>query len=197
MVKVTKVWLRRAEGPNWDLGQYTVGTLEEADAILRRWALTAPEEGGGYDKVDFKVTWADGETYSGRYDMTHKDAHAADLGGHIRSAMEFYGGLHRSTHLTPEQYESHVATVEKRTGIPRSQYAPWIEKHQLMGEVPSTQQDADYKRGWDEGYKWVMKDRQAAYRWEREVYQQMDEPSWYDMGKADVIAEHRVAHWDR
>jgi hypothetical protein len=56
------------------------------------------------------------------------------------------------------------------------------------------QNDADYKSGWQAGLK-MLHDREAAYRWEREVYAKEVRPSWFDMGQADVIAEHRVARF--
>jgi hypothetical protein len=66
-VGVKSVWLNRGEGPSAEVGKpVTVGSYEEANKILHRWAQSAPKEGGGYDKVDFKVTFTDGEEYEGR-----------------------------------------------------------------------------------------------------------------------------------
>lgn len=52
--------------------------------------------------------------------------------------------------------------------------------------------DAEYQRGWGEGLKLLRQDPKKAVAWEFNVYRQMKSPSWYDMGKADVIAEHRA-----
>lgn len=63
-IPVKSIWLRRAEGPHMDLGQSTVTSFEAADAVLKKWARTAPDD-RSYNKVDFKVTWQDEETYEG------------------------------------------------------------------------------------------------------------------------------------
>jgi len=61
MVSVTEVWLNRAEGPTKLLtGPRTETSLEDANRVIRGWATTAPKD-GSYHKVDFKVTWSDGE----------------------------------------------------------------------------------------------------------------------------------------
>jgi hypothetical protein len=58
---------------------------------LAQWAQTAPEPGNGYDKVDFEVAWADGESYSGRYDMNRwgedSERNGHDLARHIRQFL--------------------------------------------------------------------------------------------------------------
>jgi hypothetical protein len=53
--------------------------------------------------------------------------------------------------------------------------------------------DAEYKRGFKEGYDLVMRDPRRAYAWERDVYRKATNPTWYEMGMADVIAEYRMA----
>lgn len=72
LAPVLSVTITRAEGFFDELktiaffGSYALG---EARAELRRWALTAPEQGSGYDKCDFEVRWANGRCYRGRYDL--------------------------------------------------------------------------------------------------------------------------------
>jgi hypothetical protein len=53
--------------------------------------------------------------------------------------------------------------------------------------------DAEYTRGWQTGLEMLRVDPAGAYKWEATTYLGMDEPSWFDMGVADVISEHRVA----
>jgi hypothetical protein len=94
MIALDKIELYRAEGPVDRLrkaGPFTDWAL--ADGQLSRWAHTAPEPGNGYHKVDFKITWVDGETYEGRYDMnrwgedSERDGH--DLARHVRQFLTY------------------------------------------------------------------------------------------------------------
>ena len=53
---------------------------------------TAPKE-MGYDKVDFLVTWEDGETYEGRFDMKYEHKLEENmLGRQITDVLLFYAG---------------------------------------------------------------------------------------------------------
>ncbi len=74
-----------------------------ASLRLGEWARTAPED-GGYDKCDFKIEWADGETYDGRADIerSHHTAGKYDLAEHVRDFLTFAGGL-----WAPERVTAH------------------------------------------------------------------------------------------
>jgi hypothetical protein len=70
--KVAKVELNRVEGPVAQCRAVTFtgpDAMTKAQTYLGAWSDTAPAKGEGYDKVDFTVTWTDGETYKGRYDL--------------------------------------------------------------------------------------------------------------------------------
>lgn len=96
-----------------------------------------------------------------------------------------------AVHLMAPETGGRWATVSDWLGtLPSGPARPWGPAA-LAGAADD---DAEYRRGWEDGYAWVMRDPRAAYEWEWEVYREMKEPSWYDMGKSDVITEHRVAH---
>jgi hypothetical protein len=86
-------------------------TLDAANCFLRELAQTAPGPHGGYDKTAFRVTWEDGETYEGRYDLHHAECHQEnpngqiDLGDHMRAFLEFYAGVRKPAHMRHEDYE--------------------------------------------------------------------------------------------
>jgi hypothetical protein len=104
MIKMEKIAITRGEGLITECGKtYTVHTWEEANRVLQRMAMTAPDR--GYDKTDFEVTYTDGETYTGRYDLKRHDVQLGDLGRHIRQICEFNAGLYCPSHMTPEQYQ--------------------------------------------------------------------------------------------
>lgn len=105
-IRAVKFELYRAEGPIDDSDNTaTVNTWTEADNVLKHWALTAPEPGHGYDKCDFKITYADGETYEGRYDLKQHDTQFPELiAYHIRGFQEFYAGTRRPDWMSEEKY---------------------------------------------------------------------------------------------
>jgi hypothetical protein len=69
LTPVQSIWIRRVEGDIHDLGEWTFPSWHSAEDHLDAASLTAPKD-GSYNKHDFKITWADGVTYGGRYDLT-------------------------------------------------------------------------------------------------------------------------------
>lgn len=107
-VKPRYIILDRAEGLLRECGQPEVTyTWPHADQILRRMAQTAPKQ--SYHKVDFVVVYQNGETYSGRYDLTKQDAYKSDLlKTHIREFALCYSGLKKPSHMTDLQYREFI-----------------------------------------------------------------------------------------
>ena len=99
-----------------EYGPFTVATLAEADAIIARWAHTAPM-GGGYDKCGIRVVWASGETYETRYDITRNCNDT--IANHIRAQLSFWCGSRRPAHMTAQQYETCFSRIpaERRAGF--------------------------------------------------------------------------------
>ena len=121
-IRVAAITITRAEGRTEECGKpITVSTWREANDVLSLWGITAPTE-GGYDKCDFKVTWANGETHVGRYDLTGDET--PNLAAHVRN---FYGfmtlRLIPPRYNTPDQiarfrrYVTEAHTAEERDGM--------------------------------------------------------------------------------
>jgi hypothetical protein len=124
-LQITKVKITRAEGRPSECISRTFegeGSLKLADAELRAWARTTPE-GGGYDKCDFWVTWSDGETYEGRYDLVRDDTVKASLGGQMVSFLRFYAGTRCPEHLTEVEYRAFL----KRSDVDAAEYQVWLD----------------------------------------------------------------------
>ena len=69
-ITVTKIEITRGEGPTALCGKKrTFKNFAACERWLGSQASTFPKS-GGYDKHDFAVTFADGRTYSGRFDAT-------------------------------------------------------------------------------------------------------------------------------
>lgn len=91
----------------------TFSTWAEAGRFIRERIAPHAPKGGAYDKVDFRITFADGETYGGRLDVQHptySDAHHGDrdLAAHVWGIAQFYAGNRQPDHLSEEDYQHHL-----------------------------------------------------------------------------------------
>ncbi|WP_323016439.1 hypothetical protein [Castellaniella sp.] len=113
LVRVKEITFTFKEGLTYTCNALplTVRSWAQANALLHTWSDTAPKN-GGYDKVDFSVTWSDASepAYKGRYDLKHWECpgEQCDLAAHVREYLEFYAGIAHPAHLTEEQYRKHV-----------------------------------------------------------------------------------------
>lgn len=108
-VPIVSIRLHVAEGPM--AGKtFTVPTFKEGNSILHQVSNSAPTA-GGYDKVDFTVTYQDGNEYAGRYDVTHLSRREAPLSiaDQMRNHLTFHAGLRCPAHMTQEKYEKAIA----------------------------------------------------------------------------------------
>ena len=123
-VKVLRIEIDRAEGPQDKCGKRTFGTWEQANDYLRGVCLEQPKT-GTYDKCDFRLVYDDGETYAGRYDAAHPEASAYEgsLGDHVRSHLLFVTGLQKPDWMDQEKYDNVLAGYRKDypTMIPESE----------------------------------------------------------------------------
>lgn len=124
------ITLTRAEGLSSECGQpQTVHSFAAADALLRVWSESAPKS-GGYDKCDFAITWANGDTYGGRYDLKHHRAERPSLTDHMIDAAEFALGKYCPAHMTSAKYAQHV---ERITESERAAYAGILQTMADLG----------------------------------------------------------------
>ena len=68
--------------------------------IRRRDPIVAQDPGRGYDKTWFTLTFSDGQTYEGRYDI---GCDTGDLVSHIRSHVKW---VKKAFHFDPAKVES-------------------------------------------------------------------------------------------
>ena len=115
LIPVKEITITRAEGPNLLCGRtFTAHSFSEAAAWLISQAGTFPAT-GGYDKHDFKITWEDGETYSGQLDCKAEGCPDPDLDvfRHVFDEALFWTGRRCPAHMTPENYEAFLGREEK------------------------------------------------------------------------------------
>lgn len=101
-IPVTSIELERLEGLTAECLTVTVPNFSRANATLREWSRTAPKgPRSGYHKCAFVVTFADGETYSGRFDLTDEPER---LEAHILAHLVAFSGI-APAHRTQEQWD--------------------------------------------------------------------------------------------
>jgi len=110
-----QITLTRGEGPSNECGKpQTVDSFDAADAVLQNWSRNAPEH-GGYDKCDFLITWPDGDTYSGRYDLKHYRTERPSLARHMVDMVDFYTGKGCPAHMSEAAYTNHLNRIDADT----------------------------------------------------------------------------------
>lgn len=106
MIAIDNITITGAEGRH--SGEVvTVNDWPAATVLLLRWSTTAPKS-GGYDKHDFIITFQDGETYEGRYDLKHHTVEWPNLKRHVVSFVKFMAGLHQPIYMSAKDYEAYV-----------------------------------------------------------------------------------------
>ena len=86
MIRPTSIEFPFTERP--DVRGHVVFEGDDCWAQAQRWLTMSPRPELGYYKTDFTITYADGTTYSGRYDIG-ADSHT--LAQHIRDHLDFHG----------------------------------------------------------------------------------------------------------
>ena len=104
------IWLSRAEGWHDECSSITLSNSPElwqrANLVLMAWSYTAPRD-GSYHKCDFKVTYEDGETYEGRFDLVHFSIELPNFSKHVCEFVEFHAGRCPENQL-PEHMQNGV-----------------------------------------------------------------------------------------
>ncbi len=108
----------------------------QASEFLRGKAWNAPAH-GGCNKTDFKITFEDGNTYEGHFDLVHPERGLADLSEHVLEFQEFYAGCVESkdlpSHISPEDYERLLARDPKGGELARE----FLDAYEVGDEEPN------------------------------------------------------------
>ncbi len=127
-IKVIKIELTFSESPNFTCPK-VFNDLEIANGFIWREHFRATQDKAsgkllGYFKTDFTLTFEDGETYSGRFDI---GSDARDLSSHVIGFCEVYGGIKKPAHMTPERWEQFKKQYEKHA----PDYRDFLNKYDL------------------------------------------------------------------
>lgn len=152
-IPAESITLNRAEGRTSELvGPKTVhggadSVWDRANALLRSWSQSAPKD-GSYHKTDFVVTYADGETYEGRYDLVHFTVERPDIADHMRAFVMLMAGLRKPSHMTDEQYERYLANWSESD---REKYREFLDRYQIGDEDESVSRASSASEGRSQG----------------------------------------------
>lgn len=111
-VKVQEITIERAEGLIEECKAVTVKDYNEANAVLMSMSATAPAN-GGYDKCDFWITFENGRTYEGRYDLKHHSVEIPDLAAHVRDFVRYSSGIDCPDHMTEESWREFLNATQQ------------------------------------------------------------------------------------
>ena len=110
-------------------GKKYFDSFPAASAYLMTQEATFPST-GGYDKLNFKIVFVDGEDYSGRLDVKSASCpdNDLDLLDHVLTHCEWYAGRAKNPYCGPEKYAEMVKgfTEEKKKAC-----ADFIDKYLL------------------------------------------------------------------
>lgn len=127
-IPVVKVELTFTESQNFQCPR-SFDSLDAANAFIwtqNHRAIQAKNEKKmlGYFKTDFTLTFADSNTYSGRYDIGSDDK---DLSSHVINFAEVYGGIRKPAHFQDIDWEQFKKQYEKYA----PDYKEFLEKYKL------------------------------------------------------------------
>ena len=126
-IAIEKIILNRAEG-RLEGTLYPVDKprtfyrFADANAMLRGIAREQARDGRtlGYDKVDFTIHWQDGETYSGRADVT-ADGDDTDLRRHVLDFLDYLACTRRPGWMDDATWQRACADNEREGYKARAQ----------------------------------------------------------------------------
>jgi hypothetical protein len=166
-IKPTEIVVTRAEGPAELTNKpFRASNWHEANWALLTWSKTAPDR-DCYDKCDFRIKWADGKSYNGRYDL-HKGP-MPSIQDHIRQIARFYTGQYCPPHMTEKAYREFISQNKEF----QEAYQQLLDSYDI-GQKPEFIADSD-------AHKYVVTANYAArtvfYSLERYIIAINEEPA--------------------
>lgn len=128
-IALDSITIVRCEGPIKLCGiPYIFKTWESANNWLMSQAYTFPKD-GGYDKHDFKIIFADGETYEGRLDCKALNCKNNDLDikAHVLHTCIWHAGLESNPWCGVEKYNQWLQQEQQDFPSQAEEYKKFIE----------------------------------------------------------------------
>lgn len=134
-VPAVKITLTRAEGYAAECVTVVLEGPElwtRANGTLHGWSYTAPKS-GGYNKCDFKVEYADGETYEGRYDLKHFTLEMPSLARHMVGFLEVASLRVKPGNMSAEDWERYAKVSRARDSEHAEAYGKFLDSYEIGG----------------------------------------------------------------
>lgn len=119
--------LTRIEGAANGPVAATASSWDEANAILMKWAHTAPTS--GYDKTSFEIEWENGFSYGGRYDIQHPSVAVPDLMRNVQNNALFYTGRYCPGNMPMDRYTNFLRSLDNKSR--KEQYELMLQENDL------------------------------------------------------------------
>jgi len=126
-IRLRSILIHRAEGRPEECIERRVSSFEEADAVIRQMARTAPED-GSYDKTDIVVEFEDGKKFGFRFDMERGHSISVNLQGDARRHVEFFAGRWCPPRMRPDRYETYLGYYPQEQ---KAAFAELLDKHEI------------------------------------------------------------------
>ena len=147
LIPMTQIIIDRQEGPV-DLCKTCLFTsFKDADAYLKSVCQGMDPKSVTYNKCAFKVCYADGDEYEGRFDACHPHARnheLPDLGLRVRRYLEFVAGLSKPDHMTADEFDAARARRREATPQAEADAIRWLKTYALVDlprPTPVTEDD--------------------------------------------------------
>ncbi len=130
-IMVKGVTITRHEGPNSgnDFTPHGFNNLPDGNKHLMTMAETAPDS-GGYDKVNFLVTFDDANTYEGQFDLKREHMDGASIGGQMDNHANFMAGRWPSW-MDAEQYREFRADQERNDAGAEERWGAFLDGYNI------------------------------------------------------------------
>lgn len=106
-IPIVQIIIERAEGLAADMGTHTFSTFAAAEAYLKKACQDRDPKRLGADKCDFRLCFADGETYEGHFSIAHPHSNAyegSSISEHVRLYLTYCAGLAPRKGQSEEDY---------------------------------------------------------------------------------------------
>jgi len=111
----------------------------QVDRLLAAWRA-ADELGFGCEKVDFTLTFADGQTYTGTYELLSDQVRypaPPSLAAHVGEYLTFYAGRRRPAHLSEKDCRRLTDSIRRRSPELAQTCAHWLDHYAIPYEIPA------------------------------------------------------------
>lgn len=117
-IPITQIILNQIEGKTADArGPLTFPTFTAANAFLKQACQACDQKDPGGNKADFKLCFADGESYEGTFCIAHPHSSSHEypnLGDRVRMTLTYCAGLAARPGQSDEEYAESLERLRKR-----------------------------------------------------------------------------------